>query len=508
MEPIVEFKNITMDFPGVRANDDVSLAIRKGEIFALVGENGAGKSTLMNILYGILTPTGGQVAIKGKKVAEFSPKNAISLGVGMVHQHFMLVPSFTVAQNIVLSREPKKHGIFYDLDAANASVANLSAEYGLQVNPTDVVGTLSVGLQQRVEILKTLYRGAEVLILDEPTAVLTPQETDELFAVLRRVVREKDMTVIIITHKLYEVMAISDRVGVMRQGRLIGIEETKNVNERILASMMVGREVLQAAVEKKNLAGDVKISVSQVWVPDNRGLPAVKGLSLEVRAGEILGIAAIEGNGQSELLEAITGMRPYAGKICISGRDIRGMTSGEIRELGLSHVPEDRLATGVDKNSDISDNLLTGKHKNREFTRFGFHQDRKAIREYATRIFEKFDIRAAGVDTRVGSLSGGNMQKVVIAREFSFDSQVYIIAQPTRGVDIGAIEFIHNRILEKKEEGAAILLCSADLDEVLRLSDRVITIYEGQVTGVFDADHLEKTEIGYYMTGSREEVSQ
>ena len=508
MESIVEFQNITMEFPGVRANDDVTLSIRKGEIFALVGENGAGKSTLMNILYGILTPTKGSVTIKGRKVSAFSPRHAISLGVGMVHQHFMLVPSFTVAQNIVLSREPKKYGFLYDLEAANKAVAALSEEYGLDVNPTDVVGQLSVGLQQRVEILKTLYRGAEVLILDEPTAVLTPQETDELFAVLRRVVKEKDMTVIIITHKLYEVMAISDRVGVMRQGRLIGIEETKNVNERILASMMVGREILQDPVEKADLAGDVKIELSGVWVPDNRGLPAVKGLSLHVRSGEILGIAAIEGNGQSELLEAVTGMRPYAGTITVNGRDIRGMHPGEIRQLGLSHVPEDRLATGVDKISDISDNLLVGKHKNKEFTRFGFHQNRKAIREYALRTFEKFDIRAAGVDTAVGSLSGGNMQKVVIAREFSFDSDVYIISQPTRGVDIGAIEFIHNRILEKKEEGAAILLCSADLDEVLRLSDRVITIYEGRITGEFDKAHLEKTEIGYYMTGSREEAAE
>ena len=508
MQPIVEFRNITMDFPGVRANDDVTLSINQGEIFALVGENGAGKSTLMNILYGILTPTKGQVVIKGTPITEYNPKNAISLGVGMVHQHFMLVPSFTVAQNIVLSREPKKLGLLYDLDAANKAVGALSEEYGLHVNPRDVVRELSVGLQQRVEILKTLYRGAEILILDEPTAVLTPQETDELFAVLRRVVKEKNMTVIIITHKLYEVMAISDRVGVMRQGRLIGIEETKNVNERILASMMVGREVLQDPIEKRDVSGDVKIAVSDLQVPDNRGLPAVKGLSLEVRSGEILGIAAIEGNGQSELLEAITGMRPYAGTITIAGQDIRGMSPGQIRQLGLSHVPEDRLATGISRESNISGNLLVGKHKDKEFTRFGFHQNRKAIREYASRIFEKFDIRAAGVDTKAGSLSGGNMQKVVIAREFSFDSDVYIIAQPTRGVDIGAIEFIHNRILEKKAEGAAILLCSADLDEVLRLSDRCITIYEGKITGEFHRDHLEKTEIGYYMTGSREEVSQ
>ena len=508
MEPIVEFRNITMDFPGVRANEDVTLSIRKGEIFALVGENGAGKSTLMNILYGILTPTKGQVVIKGQKITEFNPKHTIGLGVGMVHQHFMLVPSFTVAQNIVLSREPKKLGVLYDLEKANRAVAELSEEYGLDVNPADVVGQLSVGLQQRVEILKTLYRGAEVLILDEPTAVLTPQETDELFDVLRRVVREKDMTVIIITHKLYEVMAISDRVGVMRQGRLIGIEETKNINERILASMMVGREVLQDPVEKKPAAGEAVVCLSDVRVDDDRGLPAVKGLSLEVHAGEILGIAAIEGNGQSQLLEAITGMRPYSGAITVAGQDIRGMSPGQIRQLGLSHVPEDRLATGVSSRADITDNLLMGKHRNREFTRWGFHQNQKTIREYASRIFEKFDIRAAGVDTEVGSLSGGNMQKVVIAREFSFDSRVYIISQPTRGVDIGAIEFIHNRILEKKEEGAAILLCSADLDEVLRLSDRVITIYEGRITGEFHKDHLEKTEIGYYMTGSRQEVRQ
>ena len=508
MEPIVQFKNITMDFPGIRANDDVTLSIRKGEIFALVGENGAGKSTLMNILYGILTPSAGQLVIRGQEVRDFSPKTAISLGVGMVHQHFMLVPSFTVAQNIVLSREPVKNGLLYDLDKANAEVEALSREYGLQVNPTDVVRELSVGIQQRVEILKALHRGAEVLILDEPTAVLTPQETDELFAVLRRVVKEKNMTVIIITHKLYEVMAISHRVGVMRQGKLIGVEETKNVNERILASMMVGREVLQDPVEKPSDYGDVKIAVQDLQVEDDRGLPAVRGIGLEVRAGEILGIAAIEGNGQSQLLEAITGMRKYSGTITIAGTDIKGMSPGQIRKLGLSHVPEDRLATGVDKQSDISDNLLVGKHKNKEFTLFGFHQNRKAILARAKELFEKFDIRAAGVDTAVGSLSGGNMQKVVIAREFSWDAQVYIIAQPTRGVDIGAIEFIHNRILEKKAEGAAIILCSADLDEVLRLSDRVITLYEGRITGEFTKEHLEKTEIGYYMTGSRQEVAQ
>ena len=508
MENVVEFRHVSMEFPGVKANDDVSLSIRKGEIFALVGENGAGKSTLMNILYGILTPTSGQVLIKGQEVTHFNPKNAISMGVGMVHQHFMLVPSFTVAQNIVLSREPRKMGVLFDEKAAEKAVRELSQEYGLHVEPGDTVREISVGLQQRVEILKTLYRGADVLILDEPTAVLTPQETDDLFTVLRKVVREKGMTVIIITHKLYEVTAISDRVGIMRQGRLIGLEETKNVTERSLAAMMVGREVLQDPVDKPGAFGPVQIRVEDLQVSDNRGLPAVRGLSLEVHAGEILGIAAIEGNGQSELLEAITGMRPFTdGSVTVCGESIKGKSPGEIRALGLAHVPEDRMSTGISAPGSITDNLLVGRHREKRFTAFGIHRRMKPIREYAQKIFDRFDIRAAGLDTAVGSLSGGNMQKVVIAREFSSDADVYIVAQPTRGVDIGAIEFIHQRILEKRDAGAAILLCSADLDEVLRLSDRVITIYEGRITGQFTGKDISKSEVGYYMTGSREEAA-
>ena len=507
MEPIIEFRNITMDFPGIRANDDVSLEIRKGEIFAIVGENGAGKSTLMNILYGILTPTEGQVFIKGSPVKTYNPKFAISRGVGMVHQHFMLVPSFTVAENIVMSREPKKFGLLYDSREAVRRVKELSSEYGLQVEPEDVVGQISVGLQQRVEILKALYRGAEILILDEPTAVLTPQETDELFGVLRRVVREKGMTVIIITHKLYEVMAVSHRVGVMRQGKLIAVEETANVTERSLAAMMVGREVEQIRKETESNPGQERIRVEDLVVRDNRGLPAVRGLSLSVRAGEVLGIAAVEGNGQSELLEAITGMRPAeSGSIRINGTEVTGMSPGQIRNLGLAHVPEDRLSTGVDPEADISDNLLAGRHREKRFNRLGFHQDRKAIVQHSERLFQDYDIRAAGVDSRVGSLSGGNMQKVVIAREFSFDTPVLVISQPTRGVDIGANEFIHSRILAKREAGAAVLLCSADLDEVLRLSDRIITIYEGKITGEFEADGISKARLGYYMTGNREEA--
>ena len=503
-EIAVQFRNISMEFPGVLANDDVSLEIRRGEVFALVGENGAGKTTLMNILYGIHEPTNGSLAINGEAVTHFSPKNAIDRGVGMVHQHFMLVPSFTVAQNIVMSKEPRKLGIFFDNRRAEAEVRKLSERYGLTVDPSAVVGELGVGMQQRVEILKTLYRGADILILDEPTAVLTPQETDELFAVIRRIVHEHGMTVIVITHKLYEVMAISDRVGVMRKGKLVGVEDTCNVNEKLLSSMMVGRPVLYDRLEKTGNPGEVQIEVDHLSVCDNRGMTAVKDLSLAVCAGEILGIAAIEGNGQSELLEAITGMRPTErGSVTVCGRDVTGKTPGEIRAVGLAHIPEDRLATGVSREASVADNLLAGKQRQPEFNGFAFRQRTSTIERYAREVYQKFDMRGAGVDTAVGSMSGGNMQKVVVAREFSFETPVLVIAQPTRGVDVGAIEFIHTKIIEKRNAGCAILLSSADLDEVFRLSDRIITLYEGRITGEFAADSVSKEEIGYYMTGDR-----
>lgn len=507
-DTIVRFENISMQFPGVLANDNVSFDIKKGEVFALVGENGAGKSTLMNVLYGINTPTSGNVYIKGKKMEKHTPTEAIENGVGMVHQHFMLVPSFTVAQNIVLSKEPRKRKFFYDLKGAIKATEKLVEDYGLVVDPRAVVEEISVGLQQRVEILKTLYRGADILILDEPTAVLTPQETEELFDVIRRIVREKDMTVIIITHKLNEVMAISDRVGVMRQGKLVGVEATKDVNERILASMMVGREVLFDTIEKTGDIGQVMVEVENLQVADNRGLLAVRGVDLQVRAGEILGIAAIEGNGQSELLEAITGMRHIeGGTVKVAGTDIAAMKPGEVRKLGLAHIPEDRIATGVTTESTITDNLIIGKETRPEFSKYKIHLKKSSIVRYANELFEKFDMRGAGVDTKVGSLSGGNMQKVVVAREFSFDTPILIIAQPTRGVDVGAIEFIHKSIIEKRNAGCAILLVSADLDEVFRLSDRIITIYEGQVTGEFKSGEISKMDISYYMTGHREKES-
>ena len=503
-EPVIRFEHISMQFPGVLANDDVSLEIRQGEVFALIGENGAGKSTLMNILYGIQAPTGGELYIKGKRVEDYDPKTVIEQGVGMVHQHFMLVPSFTVAQNIVLSREPRKHRLFFDNAAAEKAVKRLVEEYGLEVPPSAAVEDISVGMQQRVEILKALYRGAEILILDEPTAVLTPQETEELFTVIRGIVREKHMTVIIITHKLDEVMAISDRVGVMRKGRLVGIHDTKDVDQRQLASLMVGRPVIFDELERSGEPGDAALKVEHLRVADHRGLIAVKDLSLELRAGEILGIAAIEGNGQSELIEAITGMIPVqSGRVSVLGREVTGQEPGEIREAGLAHVPEDRLTTGISATATVAENLLVGKQREARFNRFRIQQDRNAIRSYAQEVYQRYDIRGAGVEGLAGDMSGGNMQKVVIAREFSFDTPVLIISQPTRGVDVGAIEFIHSRIMEKRNKGAAILLSSADLDEVFRLSDRIITLYEGEITGSFRAGEIDKESVGLYMTGSK-----
>ena len=505
-EPIVRFEHISVQFPGVLANDDVSLDIYPGEVLALVGENGAGKSTLMNVLYGLNEHTGGALYVKGKRVERQTPDHAIAMGVGMVHQHFKLVGSFTVAQNVVLCCEPKKALGLYDFAKAEQTVRQLSANFGLEIDPQAKVRNLSVGLQQRVEILKTLHRGADILILDEPTAVLTPQETDELFRVIRGIVRDKGMTVIIITHKLGEVMAISDRVGVMRGGRLVGLRETKDVDERMLASMMVGREMLFAELEKFGWVGRPLIQTEDLQVLSDRMLPAVRGVTLEVRKGEILGVAGIEGNGQSELVEAITGMRPIqGGRVLVDGVDVQDKAPGEVRSLGLAHIPEDHLATGLSVKSSVEDNLLAGKQRMKPFAIGGVHLKRRAIREYARRLFKKFDIRGAGVDSAAAQLSGGNMQKAVIAREFSLDAKALIISQPTRGVDIGAIEFIHKSIVEKRNAGCAVLLVSADLDEVFRLSDRIITLYEGRVTGSFRAGEIDKQGIGYYMTGARNE---
>lgn len=503
-ETLIEFKNITKAFPGVVANDNINLKIKKGEIHAIVGENGAGKSTLMKMLYGLYSPTRGDIYIKGEKKELSNPSLAIKNGIGMVHQHFMLIPSFTVAENIVLGSEPRKNTVLMDFSKAIDIVKELVREYGLKVDPNLKLQDVSVGIQQRIEILKTLYKGADILILDEPTAVLTPQETEELFSVIRKLVNELDKTVIIITHKLQEVLALSNRVSVMRQGKLIGTMDTKDATEEILAEMMVGREVLFKDLDKKANKGDILLDVKGIKAKNNRGLIALNDISFKVSAGEVLGVAGVEGNGQTELMEVLSGLRELEeGEIVVNGKITTGKSPREIRDIGLAHIPEDRLITGLSKEASITENLMLGIHDKSPFAQRGVHLKKKEIRERASRLIKEYDVRTPNQDVPIGNLSGGNMQKVVIAREFEFDTPVLIISQPTRGVDIGAIEFIHKQIIQKRNEGCAILLVSAELDEIFRLSDRIITLYEGQITGEFNSGEITKKEIGYYMTGNR-----
>ena len=506
--PIVRFDHVSVRFPGALANDDVTLSIRRGEAFALVGENGAGKTTLMNVLYGLVRPTLGEVHIKGEPISQrHDPMRAIAMGVGMVHQHFKLVPSFTVAQNIALGTEPTKNLLFYDQKRLNKEVLALAKRFGLPVNPGDIVGDLSVGLQQRVEILKALHRGADILILDEPTAVLSPAEADELFEVLRGIILGQGMTVILITHKLHEVMQFSDRVGVMKQGKLVGVVETADTDEKQLAAMMVGREVLFDDLRSGEPGKQEVLTLQNLQAMDDRGLPAVKGISLTLHAGEIVGVCGVEGNGQTELTECIMGLRPQAGgEVILNGRNISRLNPGEIRSMGVSFIPADRIRTGLSAEATVMENMLVGKQRQPAFQRFGIQFRKHRATAYARELAEAFDVRSGGVDLPMKSLSGGNMQKAIIAREFSFNTPVLIINQPTRGVDIGAIEFIHEKILEKRAAGCAILLVSADLDELFRLSDRLVTLYEGQLTGSFQNGEISKQEISYYMTGDRQEV--
>lgn len=505
-EKLIEVKNISKQFPGVLANDNVNWDVEKGEIHAIVGENGAGKSTLMNIIYGLYKPTEGEIFFEGQAVEINSPLDAINLGIGMVHQHFMLLPSFTVAENIVLGTEPRKNRIFRDYKKAISITEELSQTYGLKVDPHSRVESLSVGIQQRIEILKVLYKGADILILDEPTAVLTPHEAEELFNVIRRLVKDLGKTIIIITHKLQEVLAISHRVSVMRQGKMVGTLETKDANEQILAEMMVGREVLFEELYKEEVSKKEVLSVEGIKARDNRGLTALDGISFNLKAGEILGVAGVEGNGQSELVEVLTGLREMEeGTFIINGKEVLNRNPKEIRKLGIAHVPEDRLSTGLSKEATIWENLLMGIQHEQPYAIKGIHMNKKKIMERTDRLIDEFDIRTPTGELPAGNLSGGNMQKMVIAREFSFDTPILIIAQPTRGIDVGAIEFVHSQIIEKRNKGTAILLVSAELDEIFRLSDRIITLYEGKITGEFINGEISKKEIGLYMTGKHME---
>ncbi len=496
----VEMRGITKAWPGVVANDHVDLSVRAGEVHALVGENGAGKSTLMNILYGLVRANSGEIIVNGTPARINGPRDAISLGIGMVHQHFMLIPVFTVGENIMLGREPVAGPGLYDYGRARKEIADLTKKYGLDLDPDARTGDLPVGLQQRAEIVKVLYRGANILILDEPTGVLTPQETDELFEVLRGLVKE-GKTIVFISHKLREVLAISDRITVMRRGKVVGHLTTKESNEQEIATLMVGREVLLRVDKKPANPGAVTFRVENLTANSDRGVQALRGISFDLHKGEILGIAGVEGNGQSELVEVLAGTRrPTGGKVLLGENDVTTADAREEREAGVGHIPEDRRGVGLVLNYSIADNLILGRERSALFSWRHLLLRLDAIRAWARRLVKEFDIRTPSIETPARALSGGNQQKIIVAREMASNPKVLLAAQPTRGVDIGAIEFIHRRLVAERDEGAAILLVSAELDEIRSLSDRIAVMYEGRIVSFEPADAPEE-RLGLLMTG-------
>lgn len=503
MAAILEARGITKRFGQVLANDSINLTIEEGEIHTVVGENGAGKSTLMNILYGMFPPDEGEILFKGNPVHFASSADAIKLGIGMVHQHFMLVPPFTVTENILLGNEPRQ-GIKVDFAEGRKKVIDYSKRFGLQIDPDARVENISIGMQQRVEILKALFREAKVLILDEPTAVLTPQETRELFNILNAL-KEDGHTIIFITHKLKEVLAISDRISVIRDGRMVG-EVAAGTSERELAKLMVGREVVLRVDKKEANPQDTVLEIRDLRY-SHHNIEVLKGISFGVRAGEIFGIAGVEGNGQAELIEVITGLRKASsGHVYLGGEEITNLSPRRIREKGIAHIPSDRHQQGLFLEMTIEENLVAGRHYLAPFVRHGFFMPR-VIRDFAMKTLDDFDVRPVDPLLKAGNLSGGNQQKVVIGREFNMDHKLLIAAQPTRGVDVGAIEFIHNLLIQRRDEGYAILLISAELSEIMSLSTRVGVIYNGQLQGVVDPDEVQEEEIGLMMAGhSLEEV--
>jgi len=498
-EVVLEARGITKRFPGVVANADVSLRVHRGEILALLGENGAGKSTLVKMIYGLYEPDEGEIVIKGDPVRLKGPRDAIRRGIGMVHQHFQLVPVFTVAENVILGDEPHR-GPFVNMAKARAKVAQLAEDFGLQVDVDARVEDLPVGTQQRVEILKALYRDADVLILDEPTAVLTPQETDELLRVVKGFA-DNGVSVIFITHKLREVLAIADTIEVLRGGRAVGTTTPADTDAAGLAQMMVGRSVLLTVDKAPAKPGDVVLDVVDLSASNDIGLPAVRDVTLQVRAGEILGIAGVEGNGQRELVQALTGLRASrAAQMTVNGQDIRGRSPHAIHALGVGHVPEDRETDGLVGGYSVADNLVLDRYDEPEFSRFGV-RNRDSVNALAEQLVTQFDVRTPSTQTTVQSLSGGNKQKVVIARELAADPALLIAAQPTRGVDVGSIEFIHSRIVAARDRGAAVLLVSAELDEVLGLADRIAVMYDGRIVDVLAANEADRGRIGLLMAG-------
>ncbi len=499
-------RGITKRFPGIVANDAVDFDLLPGEVHALLGENGAGKSTLMNILYGLYTPDEGEIIVKGKPVRMESPSDAIAQGIGMVHQHFMLIPVMTVAENVVLGQEPTRDGLLLDYDKAEQRVGELAKSFKFSIDPHALVQDLSVGTQQRVEILKALYRSADILIMDEPTAVLTPPEARELFQILRSLTRE-GMAVIFITHKLDEVLEISDRITTLRRGKLIDTVPREGATEAGLARGMVGRDVLLRVEKQPSSPGAPVLSVENLSVLDERGLPAVRDVSFEVRAGEIVGIAGVDGNGQTELIDALTGLRQVeSGRVVVGGEDLTGGDARNHIDEGLGHIPEDRQRRGLVLEFSLAENLALYAYREPPVSRLGWLSPRRMI-ERARGPLSDYDVRGGGPQTRAGALSGGNQQKVVIAREVERDPKVLVAAQPTRGLDVGAIEFVHRRLVEERDEGRAILLVSFELEEVLSLADRILVIYEGQIVGEYPPTATQE-ELGFAMVGgTREEVA-
>jgi simple sugar transport system ATP-binding protein len=501
---VLEAKNITKQFPGILANDRVNFDLRKGEIHALLGENGAGKTTLMNILYGLDKPDSGEVFVDGKPIVIHSPKDSIHAGIGMVHQHFMLIPVFSVAENIMLGDETTHLGIL-DIRAVSQRVSELSQQYGLEVDPGALVGQLSVGAQQRVEIMKTLYRNAHIVILDEPTGVLTPQEADDLFRIMRQLTG-RGVSIIFITHKLKEVLAVADRITTMRAGRVIGTVTPGETNEAKLASMMVGREVILTVHKEEAKPKEEVLRVEDLHVLDDRGLEVVNGVSFNVHAGEILGIAGVQGNGQTQLAEALTGLRPSkSGKFIMGGKDLSGKPPRPIIETGLAHIPEDRQRHGLVLSYTVADNMVLCNYYLPPFAR-GMVLQQDKVDENARKLIKDFDVRTPSPYVPVSKLSGGNQQKVIVARELSRNVKLVIASQPTRGLDVGSIEYIHKEIVVMRDRGVGVLLISAELDEIMSLSDRIAVMYRGQIVATVDAKQADREQLGLWMAGAHVEA--
>lgn len=501
MDYVIEMLHIRKEFPGIVANDDITLQLKKGEIHALLGENGAGKSTLMNVLFGLYQPEQGEIRVNGKEVKITSPNIANDLGIGMVHQHFMLVDTFTVTENIILGKEPTKGGKI-DLKEAAQEVRQLSERYGLKIDPDAKISDISVGMQQRVEILKTLYRGADILIFDEPTAVLTPQEIKELIQIMQNLITE-GKSIILITHKLKEIMEVCDRCTVIRKGKGIGTVNVSETNPNELASLMVGREVVFTTMKKDAKPSGEVLKIQDLVVKDSRGVEAIRSLNLSVRAGEIVGIAGVDGNGQSELIEAITGLRkPESGTISINGTEIQKKSPRKITETGIGHIPQDRHKYGLVLDYSIGENMVLQTYYQQPLSKWGI-LNYKNIFNKARTLIKEFDVRTPSEYTPARALSGGNQQKAIIAREIDRNPDLLIAAQPTRGLDVGAIEFIHKRLIEQRDQGKAVLLVSFELDEILNVSDRIAVIYEGSIVAIVDPKKTTEQELGLLMAGSK-----